>query len=253
MFIKNRLILSIILLVFPFALYAVEIPLTKTLSSDGAATNTFAIVDMSKVLDNFPETQRKQKEFEKKVGEIEEKLKLKEEEVAKLQAEIDASRVTNRQEEKKTQPEPSMDGFILTESTQTAETAQDIEAEIEANQDDESAIIEKQNQDKAVSQEVDKSTSTASVIVDPKVLEEKKKELEEKSGELANLKEESNIEIQELHISFRQQVMGKIYVVLQELAGEEGIEIIVDKNNVLYGKPNIDLTQKLVDRLSGKK
>lgn len=44
-------------------------------------------------------------------------------------------------------------------------------------------------------------------------------------------------------------VMAKIYAVLQTLARDEGITVVMDKAYVLYGEDTVDLSDKLISRL----
>jgi len=44
-------------------------------------------------------------------------------------------------------------------------------------------------------------------------------------------------------------VMAKIYAVLEDLAREEGITVVLDKAYVLYGEDTVDLSDKLISRL----
>lgn len=46
-------------------------------------------------------------------------------------------------------------------------------------------------------------------------------------------------------------VMAKIYAVLQTLARDEGVMVVMDKSYVLYGEDAIDLSDKLIERLQG--
>jgi len=45
-------------------------------------------------------------------------------------------------------------------------------------------------------------------------------------------------------------VMAKIYAVLQSLARDENITVVLDKAYVLYGEDNVDLSDKLIARLN---
>lgn len=44
-------------------------------------------------------------------------------------------------------------------------------------------------------------------------------------------------------------VMSRIYAILQELARDESVMVVLDKNYVLYGEDGIDLSDKLIARL----
>jgi Skp family chaperone for outer membrane proteins len=47
-------------------------------------------------------------------------------------------------------------------------------------------------------------------------------------------------------------VMSKIYAILQTLARDESVMVVLDKAYVLYGEDTIDLTDKLISRLQGE-
>lgn len=49
-----------------------------------------------------------------------------------------------------------------------------------------------------------------------------------------------------------QTVLKDVYKVLEKIASEEGLTIVVDKNNVLYGKASQDITEKVRDRMRGR-
>ena len=45
-------------------------------------------------------------------------------------------------------------------------------------------------------------------------------------------------------------VMSKIYAILQSLARDENISVVLDKAYVLYGEDTVDLSEKLIVRLN---
>lgn len=45
-------------------------------------------------------------------------------------------------------------------------------------------------------------------------------------------------------------VMAKIYAILQEMARDENITVVLDKSYVLYGEDSVDLTDKLISRMN---
>ncbi len=46
-------------------------------------------------------------------------------------------------------------------------------------------------------------------------------------------------------------LLGKIHRVIQDIARREGISVVVDKNNILYGHDAVDLTEKVLQTLKG--
>ncbi len=47
-------------------------------------------------------------------------------------------------------------------------------------------------------------------------------------------------------------VMADIYHILEKIAREEGITVVFDKNNILYGSTVRDVTEKVLERLKGR-
>lgn len=46
-------------------------------------------------------------------------------------------------------------------------------------------------------------------------------------------------------------LLGKIYRAVREVARENGVSIVVDKNQILFGQKSVDLTSKVLNRLKG--
>ena len=46
-------------------------------------------------------------------------------------------------------------------------------------------------------------------------------------------------------------LLGKIYTVIQEVARENGVGVVVDKNQILFGQNSVDLTEKVIKKLEG--
>ncbi|MDD4005006.1 MAG: OmpH family outer membrane protein [Elusimicrobiaceae bacterium] len=49
-----------------------------------------------------------------------------------------------------------------------------------------------------------------------------------------------------------QLILGNIYLVLRDVAISEGVSVVVDRKSILYGQNAVDLTDKLLDKLSGR-
>jgi Skp family chaperone for outer membrane proteins len=47
-------------------------------------------------------------------------------------------------------------------------------------------------------------------------------------------------------------VMAKIYAILQQLARDENVTVVIDKAYVLYGEDTVDLSEKLISRLQAE-
>ena len=46
-------------------------------------------------------------------------------------------------------------------------------------------------------------------------------------------------------------LLGKIYKTVREVARQEGVSVVVDKSQILYGQGSVDLTEKVIKQLEG--
>ena len=47
-------------------------------------------------------------------------------------------------------------------------------------------------------------------------------------------------------------LLGRIYNAVREVARTEGVSIVVDKNQILFGQASVDLTEKVIKKLEGQ-
>ncbi|HAH07990.1 MAG TPA: hypothetical protein DCM05_15940 [Elusimicrobia bacterium] len=82
-------------------------------------------------------------------------------------------------------------------------------------------------------------------------LELKRKQLAAKEEEFQ--KHQSQVERNLLELENRRSeiLLGKIYTVIQEVARENGVGVVVDKNQILFGQNSVDLTEKVIKKLEG--
>lgn len=85
----------------------------------------------------------------------------------------------------------------------------------------------------------------------PQSLTNMKKELETKKTELEELKKRAQDDLIVFENQQSRLILGKIYQALKDLAAEEQLTIVVDKSSILYGSTDIDLTEKLQQRVRG--
>ncbi|MHB9154778.1 MAG: OmpH/Skp family outer membrane protein [Endomicrobiales bacterium] len=83
-------------------------------------------------------------------------------------------------------------------------------------------------------------------------LETMKKELQTRKEELALKVKQNKEDLIRLEENQSARVLTDLYQLLDAVAGEKGITIILDKNNVLYGQQYQDLTQEIRQRLTGR-
>jgi len=82
--------------------------------------------------------------------------------------------------------------------------------------------------------------------------EQMKTDLLKKSDEVERYRKKIKEEIVALEETNTQRVLNDIYKMLEKIAVEENLTIVVDKSNVLYGQASQDLTEKLRDRMRGR-
>ena len=108
--------------------------------------------------------------------------------------------------------------------------------------------------------------STSTVKADPAIIDNDQKIIVDKSAGIAQLKEEYSKKQKELETKNKSNkedlikledtntkaVLNDIYKLLQKLAIEYNLTIVIDKNNVLYGQSSQDLTDKVRDMMRGR-
>jgi Skp family chaperone for outer membrane proteins len=79
----------------------------------------------------------------------------------------------------------------------------------------------------------------------------KRKDLAAKEAEFQ--KHQSQVEKNLLELESRRSeiLLGKIYTVIQEVARDNGVGVVVDKSQILFGQNSVDLTEKVLKKLEG--
>ncbi len=85
-----------------------------------------------------------------------------------------------------------------------------------------------------------------------KRIDENTRLIERKSAEFRNFRANAIADMKVLQTQKTYGVMSKIYAVLQTLARDEGVTVVLDKAYVLYGEDTVDLSEKLVLRLQAE-
>jgi Skp family chaperone for outer membrane proteins len=83
-----------------------------------------------------------------------------------------------------------------------------------------------------------------------KRIDDDKRILERRVAEFRNFRGNAVADMKVLQTQKTYGVMSKIYAVLQTLARDEGVTVVLDKSYVLYGEDTVDLSDKLIARLS---
>jgi Skp family chaperone for outer membrane proteins len=95
------------------------------------------------------------------------------------------------------------------------------------------------------------STASASSPVQPQSFLTLKQDLENKKTEYEELRKQAATDLSVYEKQQSQIILGKIYQALKDLAQEEQISVVVDKNSVLYRDTTIDLTDQLQQHIRG--
>jgi len=82
-----------------------------------------------------------------------------------------------------------------------------------------------------------------------KRIDANKKLLERQIVDFKNFRGNAVADMKVLQTQKTYDVMSKIYAVLQTLARDEGVTLVMDKAYVLYGEDTVDLSDKLIQRL----
>ena len=90
------------------------------------------------------------------------------------------------------------------------------------------------------------STSAAEI---ESAISTKETELAKKEDELHLSQRKTERELLEYETHKSEMILGRIYMALKELAVKEGVSVVVDKHNILFGHSAVDLTDKLIKKL----
>jgi Skp family chaperone for outer membrane proteins len=83
-----------------------------------------------------------------------------------------------------------------------------------------------------------------------KRIDDDKRLLDRKVAEFRSFRGNAVADMKVLETQKTYGVMSKIYAVLQVLARDEGVTVVLDKSYVLYGEDTVDLSDKLIARLA---
>jgi Skp family chaperone for outer membrane proteins len=92
------------------------------------------------------------------------------------------------------------------------------------------------------------SVSTSVPEIDAAIAQ-KEAALKKGEDDLRSFQRLSEKELLEYETHKTEILLGRIYVALKELAVKEAVSVVIDKRNILFGQPAVDLTQKLLEKL----
>jgi Skp family chaperone for outer membrane proteins len=95
-------------------------------------------------------------------------------------------------------------------------------------------------------------TKQDEITKEQSLLDKKQLQLVKLSDEYDIKRKEKEIELAEFEKNKTLAIMSDFYRLIEDIAKEENISVVVEKSSILYGLPKVDLTEKARERLRGK-
>jgi Skp family chaperone for outer membrane proteins len=208
---KSLLVILVSAVLTPYA----PLPALEIPLSGGGETSrggSIGFVDLDKIFQIYPQTQVAKEDYAKQLKKKRELLAEKEAALTDIQTRTSVLESTLKQGGPVTPP-PAENGELTEDST--------------------------------VNPAADPLASAAESLANMK------RELEDKKAEMEELRKQAAADLAAFESQQSQLILGKIYQALRDVASEEQVSVVVDKSSILYGDGNIDLTEKLQQRVRG--
>jgi Skp family chaperone for outer membrane proteins len=237
----NLIVVFIVVIFTPLLSFSVEIPLDK---HPEAVTNTtqqgsanIGYVDIDKVFAEHPMTKRLKDEFCITADKKKSELRSIQMEIGRLeQIIVSSTTIVNRSKEE-----------ILILKNAGSKIAPPVVQSTSTSRQ----VIQSTASAKPLSLQ-EMAEKERSIPEMEKGIEELRKKIEAKKLEVPKMLESEKECLTKLEEDQTNSVLADIYSVLEKVAEEEDVTIIIDKNQLLYGKSVRDLTEKVLDRLRGR-
>ncbi len=69
-----------------------------------------------------------------------------------------------------------------------------------------------------------------------------------KKQQLENKKREIDTEVQKMKDKAETNIYADLYKIIQQVAKQHGLNIVIDKSGIIYGEANIDITQEVIKK-----
>jgi len=195
-------------------------------------------VDMNRLLDQYPDAKRMKDELSTNLNIRKDNIKLFESQISSAETEIEnmeGQLQKYNEKQKNTQLQAAAPATTtVRQSTGTIAVSTGIASTIVPGAPVVSA---------AASPQVSSPTITAADIT------AKKAALQKQENEFDKYKAETKKEEKDLNNKVRKNILGKIYDAIRAVANEEGITVLVDSNNLIYGEDAEDITDKVLKKL----
>ncbi|MEF3280643.1 MAG: OmpH family outer membrane protein [Elusimicrobiota bacterium] len=94
-----------------------------------------------------------------------------------------------------------------------------------------------------------KFSVSSSTIEIEKAINELDNKIMSIDSEINEMKAKFDDELSKKAMKENEKILKKIYEAIEEVAGEEGVSVIVDKKNILFGRKTVDLTDKVIEKI----
>lgn len=260
----GALVFSVV--IAPFGARAIELSLEENRAEQGS----IGYVDIQRLFKSYPETTRAKENFEEVVRQAEDQINLRKAEMLKLRNELSQLKIerdfmvkTPILIQKKTEPPqapaPQPPPAPKPAANPAIDSLPGFGAPVSTNTKTESLVVNIPG------------VSTAPIVVQPPApkpaepsapalspLAELDARIASKAADLIKKEsgfreEQASTEKNLLDLESRKTeiLLGKIYKAVSDVARKEGVGVVVDKSNILYGHNAIDLTDKVLKQLKG--
>jgi len=105
--------------------------------------------------------------------------------------------------------------------------------------------------------------SSTTVVAQSEQVEQIKKNIENKQKNLQQIEQEINTkkqivkqkqteiesEIEKMKQKTEAEIYAELYKIIKQIAQQEGLNVVIDKSGILYGEPEIDITDKVLKKI----
>lgn len=220
--------ISLILLVFlSNIMWGIEIQTQDTF------VIRIAVVDMNKAITELPLSKKAQEEIELfKQNKLNEIANLEKELEDTLKEEISLNMEINQIQHQISKLESELEITISTLSAVSQSTP------TITNTDN------KENKLAELKEEINKKQ---------KNLENIRETIDNKKNKIKMEKEKIEKEIEQKKQRYEIEIYAELYKIIQQIAKNENINIVIEKSAILYGTPQVDITQKVIDLIKKQK
>jgi len=230
--------------------FSIEIPVTGAAGTSTGTGVKIAYVDLERIFQIYPETRAAKEDYNKQLLKKRELLAAKETELQDIKNRISVLEGTL----KDVAPPPpahspaSRGGSgTASDSTNYSSSASTSGVRVEGSTTTLNSTPPIPESERSVSA----PPGAPPVDAQMQALQAARQELKEKQAEFEDSKKRAEEDLAGFQKQQSQIILGKIYQALRDLAAEEQVTLVVDKSSILYGTADIDLTEKLQQKVRG--